>query len=501
VERISEQNMATTSLTRSLRRLSAWLFGSLAAPIMAYLAAAKSPEPQSAPLAPRRNSVACAPADLTAIEVAWPEDLAADSCRLVIGSLEDARRQTTVTISARSGECPVTHRPAQALMSVPNPLARDDESIILAHATGSFSANSSHMVDRPSDPLLAPLRPAIEVRSEWKSASRVFFLQTAPQRHQPVMTRLVAESSQVRIWEEHVSDGSTHPAELAWLIEYCESEILPKLTELYGEIADIDGDGKLAICLTDRLAELPTNESPVEGLVQVSDFQTDLPRPHSNQADVLFLSRALQPGPQTLAVLAHEAAHLAVFSRRFEADPHGFRPEHDWLNEGLAHFAEVHCSGSWTNLEARIAAFRRRPESSPLVVIDAQREGLWRDPGSRGAAWSFLRWVADEHGSQRISELARHPDVGCAKIEAVLRQPFAEIFRRWSVSQAATDSQTSDRNDEKSITLCGMAYHGRRLYRPAESAAGWRIEVPAGRQVQVTLVDPTTQPPRMWIVR
>jgi hypothetical protein len=326
-------------------------------------------------------------------------------------------------------------------------------------------------------------------------------LQTAPERHQPVTTRLAAESNAVRIWEETTGDSSASSEHLVWLIERLEHDILPRLTELYGAITDVDGDGKLAICLTDRLAELPTNGSPVEGVVQAHDFHVDLPRPHSNQADVLFLSRSLQPGPQAMAVLAHEAAHLAAFSRRLEVDSHGFRPEDDWLNEGLAHFAEVNCSGSWTNLESRIAAFREHPETSPLVVIDAHREGFWRDPGSRGAAWSFLQWLAETYGPDVVRDLAAHPEVGCAKIEAVLGNPFEETFRRWTIAEAAAKPPVSGKNADEKITLCGTAHHARRLTKPGSSASGWQIDIPADRRVQVTLVDSSTQPPRMWIVR
>lgn len=425
----------------------------------------------------------------TQIEFSWPAETSTDVCWLVIGSLDEAATRTMVRIQPLST---VTQDGTLAFAPVQGQSRTNPGSVRVASSSSSIRL-ANWNVPQPS---------SIEVRPAARAMSRNFFLQTAPNRHQPVMTRLAAESERVRIWEEDAGEAATPSIQLVWLIEQLEQEILPKLTELYGEIADIDGDGKLAVCLTDRLSELPTTDSPVEGLVQVDDFHADLPRPQSNQADVVFLSRALQPGPHALAVMAHEAAHLAVFSRRFEADPHGFRPEDDWLNEGLAHFAEVECSGSWTNLSQRIAAFQDHPESSPLVVIDAHRAGFWRDPGSRGAAWSFLSWLADQSGPEMVSELARHPNVGCAKIEAVLQEPFEDVFRRWTVAQATANSPANGVGGNQSeIVLCGTGHYAWRITKLDGARSGWRITAPAGSRIQSTLVDPSAQPPRTWIIR
>jgi len=424
------------------------------------------------------------------IEFGWPTAAKSETLSLILSSLDDATTLSTVAIEPLPGNAkavvPQLWHHSRAVFERPSVTESQIQFV-------SWSSSKQ--------------QPAVlEFRSNENSPQRCFFVQTAAQAHrqesfQPVMARLAAESERIRVWNGEAGRDAIPQATVVWLMERMEAEILPKLQELYGEIADIDGDGKLSICLTDRLADLPANGSPVEGLVQANDFHVDLPRPFSNQADVMFLSRSLTPGPQASAVLAHEAAHLAVFSRRREVDPQGFQLEDDWLNEGFAHLAEVRCGGSWTNLQARITAFRADPSHAPLIVVDAQAQGFWRDPGSRGAAWAFLNWLSDEYGSQVISELAASSAVGCGKIEAVLQEPFVDIFRRWTVSRASSGELLYENGvvaqDRSEFQLRGTAHCATLLSK----GRGWRVTAPANSQLQVTLVDPTSQPVRCWIVR
>ncbi len=448
--------------------------------MVSWLAAA----PQTGPTDP---GLASSTKSIEEIDVLWPPELAADTALLVIGSLESAGNSINLTISPK----PATKSRGQKLAEL------DLKSHAVRHRTPAIQLASWSADDRE-------LSASIEVQTEYAQTSRVFFIQTRPEAYlpgsfQPVSTRLAAESDHIRLWDEVDPANPRSPEFYAWLLDCWEAVVLPELTVLFGEIKDVDGDGKLSICLTTRLAELPRNGSPVEGLTQSHDFQRELPRPFSNQADVLFLSRDLQPSPQAAAVLAHEAAHLAVFSRRYELDPNGFSPEDDWLNEGLAHFAEVQCTGSRTNLADRIAAFEGNSATSPLVVVDAQRQGFWRDPGSRGAAWSFLNWLAEIHGPELMTRFATHPEVGCRKIEAVLQQPFSEIFRHWSVAMSCRGKYAFEAVEAPSQSLCGSSQMSIKLTRSA--AGGFSVAIPAGRAVQITLVDPQTEPPRAWIVR
>ncbi len=269
----------------------------------------------------------------------------------------------------------------------------------------------------------------------------------------------------------------------------------------------------------------------------MNDFLPDLPRPFSNHADVIFLSSSLQPGTHLKTILAHEAGHLAVFSRRFEADPAGRRFEDDWLNEGLAHIAERECGGDWSNLDYRLAAFAANSAASPLIVTDAGRQGLWRHPGSRGAAWLFLAWLADEFGPDVLRQLAVHPDVGCEKLEQLVGQPFVDLFRRWTaavwLSQPLPDRPDGDirqvsfqngtaseprlaqglqragrlavielpTNGQREVSLRGTSIQACRWTPPPEKTTRLRISSPKNCRLQVTLLERTGDKERMTRVR
>jgi hypothetical protein len=441
-------------------------------------------------IAPRSQST---PAGADVIEFRLPESDPSEGRLVVIGSLGDAGEVYPVSVESvpihstlKSVEL------AEVRFERPTPKAE-------RHSTQLVSWSSMKSAGA------AASRP-----SSSSERQRLFFLQLGPNpnleaSYQPVPTRLAAESSQVRVWLDDCAQQDLTSDEWAWLAHCLEDSVLPQIADTFGEIADLDGDGKLSICLTPRLSKLPANTTPVEGLVQINDFLLDLPRPFSNHADVMFLSSALRPGPHAQAIVSHEAAHLAVFSRRRELDSTGRKFDDDWLNEGLAHCAETACGGDWSNLEDRIAAFSRSPHSSPLVVTDAGQQGLWRHAGARGAAWSFFHWLADDYGPDVLREIACHPAVGCAKLEQVTRLPFAELFRRWSVSvrlrespaDVAAEFPVSNVEQRAEFSLRGTSHLACRIQRDC----GVRITAPRQSRLQVTVVDAASESRRCWVGR
>jgi hypothetical protein len=342
-----------------------------------------------------------------------------------------------------------------------------------------------------------------------------------------ISTTLIGQSRRVKIWWE---DGLAPPADPNFatsLAERLEQEIIPKISRLFGEITDLDGDGALAVCITSRLAAFPRRETPVYGLVQINDFQAHLPRPFSNQADVMFLSPHIPRETECRAVLAHEAAHLATFSRRREIDADGARFDGDWLNEGLAHAAEIACKDDWSNLQRRWQAFLANPADSPLEVDDAHRQRLWENAGTRGAAWSFVAWLADEFGDGILRELAEHPQTGREKLEQITQESFAELFRRWSATiavrqlpafqdlnptrsastgpatipaetLASVELQSDDAPREK--LLRGTSWLVCRLPRQ-DGPRDLRITAPSECQLQVTLVRERDGQLETWNIR
>ena len=253
-----------------------------------------------------------------------------------------------------------------------------------------------------------------------------------------VTGRCVAESKSVRVFldEQQAFDQTTREAATE-ILDLLENQIIPRSRELIGTHADIDGDGKLAVLLTPVLDRVPAGQTALGGYVRGGDFRRDMSPPFGNHADVIYLnSRAISPGEHLHALLAHEYTHAVGFSEtwRMSADGSPVRDEEDWLNEAIAHVAEQLHHAGWSNIDYRIDRYLRAPHAAPLVVPDASRAGLWRDPGCRGASYLFLQWCVDQFGDNLLSKLIHSRLRGRANIEHATGVPFAELYRRWTIA-------------------------------------------------------------------
>jgi hypothetical protein len=278
----------------------------------------------------------------------------------------------------------------------------------------------------------------------------------------PVQGMLTAEGMCVRVYlDRDVRESDLAPGLIGEIIRLLDDEIIPRSAKLIGQHADVDGDGKLAVLITAWLARLCGGRTALKGFVRANDFQPDVPAPFSNRADVVYLNSSLETGTALKTLLAHEYTHAVCFSQRL-ADPlrAARLPEEDWLNEAIAHLAEnLHANDEsnrdWSNLDKRIAAFLAAPQSSPLVVRDYYRAGLWRDQGCRGATYLFLRYFIDQFGEQLLRDLVDSPASGRCNLERATGIAFPEMFRRWTIA-LARDEIASVRLHER-IGECDLA--------------------------------------------
>ncbi|MBI5759696.1 MAG: hypothetical protein HZA46_14350 [Planctomycetales bacterium] len=264
-----------------------------------------------------------------------------------------------------------------------------------------------------------------------------------------VTARCVAESNSVRVFldEQQAFDQSTREAATE-ILHLLENRIIPISRELIGTHADIDGDGKLAVLLTPVLDRVPAGQTPLGGYVRGSDYRRDMSPPFGNHTDVIYLnSRAVSPGEHLHALLAHEYTHAVGFSEQWRRSADGslVRDEEDWLNEAIAHVAEQLHHAGWSNLDDRIERYLHAPHAAPLVVPDASRAGLWRDPGCRGASYLFLQWCVDQFGDDLLSKLIHSRLRGRANIEHATGVTFSELYRRWTIAlcDAVPESSSS----------------------------------------------------------
>ena len=232
------------------------------------------------------------------------------------------------------------------------------------------------------------------------------------------------------------------------LISLLEKDLLPLLESELGSITDVDRNGKLTIILTPAFSQLQGGHSSLKGFVRGSDFDPFADPTESNQSDLLYLNSNLKADSQLRSLLIHELTHAISFSQRFtshqylEAEcgpfqivPSSFRgAEEDWLNEGIAHAAEMLFAADFSNLDYRISRFLSHPNRYPLVISDYYRTGLWRSHGCRGATCLFLDWFLRRYGEENLRKLIHSPLSGTLNLEHQVQQKFESLFRDWSIS-------------------------------------------------------------------
>jgi hypothetical protein len=246
----------------------------------------------------------------------------------------------------------------------------------------------------------------------------------------------VGRHCQVYLDRDHPNPAALRPT-VADIVRTFDEEVYPRAVRDLGQVLDVNRDGRFTVLLTGWLGKLQDGRVSVGGFVRGSDFHADLPAPYGNRCDMMYLNTDLTPGPHLRTLLAHEYTHAVVFSEHVFGEylPELRRQDEDgWLNEGLAHVVEEQSGYGWSNLDYRVSAFLSAPERYRLVVPDYYGARLWRDPGSRGGAYLFLRWCLARHGDDLVARLIRTNQHGVDNLETATGEPFEELFRQWSAA-------------------------------------------------------------------
>ena len=208
---------------------------------------------------------------------------------------------------------------------------------------------------------------------------------------------------------------------------------LPLVNAWLGPIADVDGDGRLAVLVTSAVDDLPRGTVPLRAFVRGTDLEGHAANSRGQPIDVIYLNARHLTAEGLTSILVHEAAHLAVFSRRREAGL-PIRNE-EWIDEGLAHAVEWLGTGDGSNLESRWQAFDASPSSAPLEVTHRAGEAGWRGEASRGATARFFSFVLAREGVQELPRLAQLPVAGRTGLTRGLNSAFEDLFREWIVCE------------------------------------------------------------------
>lgn len=258
-----------------------------------------------------------------------------------------------------------------------------------------------------------------------------------------------------------------------------DSLVVPVVTESFGSPADIDSNSRVILFYTRAVNEMTAEgeDSYIGGFFYSRDlFPTRAANgvpgcAGSNVGEIMYM---LAPDPtgevngnrrtrefveqRTMGVAAHELQHLVNASRRlFVVEADNF-DEEVWLNEGLSHIAEelvfYRSSGltpgndlALSDLRAsvrRVNAFNLFAGDNFLRLMEHLKAPSTSSPygsddalSTRGAIWSFLRYLADRRGGDQIAfwqSLVDTRSVGMTNLRTAIGADPLALVHDWSVA-------------------------------------------------------------------
>jgi hypothetical protein len=247
-------------------------------------------------------------------------------------------------------------------------------------------------------------------------------------------------------------------AVLTKLGEWFDRDLYPLAVSTFGPESDVDNNDRVIVLMTPVVNGLTPNTDcsvAVFGFFFGLDLLVEpSPPPNSNAAEVFY---SLVPDPQAdfgcarsverveesvPTVFIHEFQHMISFNHHVLINDGP--DEETWLDEGLAHMAE--------EVAARFYENKYGPPPPPRLFNDtanifiganlANSYSYLENPGStsltlfestgsleeRGAAWLFLRWLADLKDETIFGQLVQNDAAGIANIEAIAGESFGTLF-------------------------------------------------------------------------
>ncbi|MGH7524008.1 MAG: hypothetical protein ACREK8_06855 [Gemmatimonadales bacterium] len=261
--------------------------------------------------------------------------------------------------------------------------------------------------------------------------------------------------------DDHVADGAEtiEPSDIQQLGALFDDYLYPTDTTAFGRESDINNDQHIAILLTPAVNNLTTDCS--NGRIIGFTFSNDLlpGAAGSNRREMFYTITTSAPTAKCKGVsrasalaalpptLIHEMQHMISFNQhvllRFGRD------QDVWLNEGLSHFAEelgwrtvpssqctdcfsVFAGGDVGNAYSYLA----NTDGQFLIAPEATDGTL----AERGAAWLFVRWLADHFstdtllGTEFTRSLEASGTVGATRIEQVTGVDFPTLVGEWQLA-------------------------------------------------------------------
>ena len=194
------------------------------------------------------------------------------------------------------------------------------------------------------------------------------------------------------------------------------------ITDVFGAPSDTDGDGKVLFLFTHLVSAIP-----VGGFYQAASVLPIENGGNGNNADMMFMNPHISPSFIS-HVMAHELQHLINFNQHVIV--RSGQGEESWLNEGLSHLSEdlinkrLTCCNSHS-VSSYTKAFLSQPGTAGLMG-DASFNNA-----KRGAAYLFVRSLADRFGLDVIRRLTQTGLADRDNIETATGEKFENLLAMW----------------------------------------------------------------------
>ena len=239
-----------------------------------------------------------------------------------------------------------------------------------------------------------------------------------------------------------------------------DRDLYPIGVNTFGAESDIDANDRVIILMTPVVNGLTARSNcdvVISGFFFGLDFTQD---PNSNRGEVFY---SLVPDPQgqfscprtvatvegsTPPTFIHEFQHMISYNQHVIV--RGSADEEAWLNEGLSHIAEEVVARYYDNKYPILPPGRLFSDTANIFINNDLGNSyqflestpttsltLFESTGTleeRGAAWLFLRWLADLKDSTIFARLVQTNLTSVANVENVAAEPFPTLFGDWSIA-------------------------------------------------------------------
>ncbi len=286
-----------------------------------------------------------------------------------------------------------------------------------------------------------------------------------------ITARLLYTGTNIALYVDNgaPTTNSFTDAEYAAFGRQFDTDLFPIDVAIFGPTSDIDANGKTYVLFTPIVNRLTLSSgacgSYVAGFFNGADLSGS---PNGNRGEIFYSSVPGEPaGGPTCTLLStavvrnsapatfiHELQHMISYNQHVLT--RSGSTEDIWLNEGLSHMAEELggklYEGHWPcpNLPpcpatpGRASTAQIFPDSSQGFLppnfgnaydfFSSRQDFSLTSPTGfgtieeRGVAWLFLRWLVDQKGDAKLTQLVQTRTVGTANIEAVMGESFPVLY-------------------------------------------------------------------------